>query len=181
MRVADCKPARLGSIPRHVSTLLLSDSARPSKPMRPGSNPGGSATAHSSTGRTPASRAVKASSILACVTDVSAGGSGGRSTKPACEGSTPSRDATCSCRWNDRGPPKPAHWVRFPAGAPQGSGQQKPTRLITWGQKRTRCNSEPCNGDDARCGAGFIRQATFAVRVRPSPLRDRLLARTTKL
>lgn len=65
---ADCNPVVPASSAGRVSGLLLLDSARPSKLVRPGSNPGGSATGHSSIGRKLASHAIKTGSIPVCLT-----------------------------------------------------------------------------------------------------------------
>ena len=129
---------------------------------------------------------------------VSAGGSGGRSTKPACEGSTPSRDAietgtahTSRCAAGARTPPKitgsfalargssaalpkRGFAVRVGTRAPQGRAMAA-RWAHTPARQRTRFDSGPCNGDNARCDAALIRPAAV-VRVHVSPLRDRLAA-----
>ena len=157
--------------------LLRECSARPSKPMRPGSTPGGSATSHSSSWfRKTAFHAANAGSNPACDAklQVSAGGSGGRFTKPACEGSTPSRDATALARGSSVAPPKRDCAVRLGTRAPQGSGNGVPVGLITRCQKRTRFDSEPCNRDEPRWHRRFI-CARARDRVSPSrPIRSRL-------
>ena len=106
---------------------------------------------------------------------VSAGGSGGRFTKPAGEGSTPSRDATALARGSRVALPKRDYAVRFGTRAPQGSGNGVPVGLITRCQKRTRFDSEPCNHrDEPRWHRRFIR-ARARDRVSPSrPIRSRL-------
>ena len=112
--------------------------------------------------------------------DVSTGGSGGRFTKPACEGSTPSRDATALARGPSAAFPKRGYAVRLSTRAPQGSGNGVPVGLMTRCHERARFDSEPCNGDNARRDAGLISLSTV-VRVHLSPLRDRLLARIARL
>gem|GEM_PF-4324514 len=132
---------------------------------------------------------------------VSAGGSGGRSTKPACEGSTPSRDATVTgtaraarcaagphpfgCHKGRRTPqktalargssaalPKRGFAVRVGTRAPQGRAMAAHW-AHTPARQRTRFDSGSENGDNARCDAALIRPAAV-VRVHVSPLRDRL-------
>ena len=168
---------------------------------------------------------------------VSTGGSGGRFTKPAGEGSTPSRDATATgtartsrCAAGPRTPKLPTTHPRVRLhGAPHpgcGSTGAAPWRATPWvrsggcgrvagvgslllslgdralrfrsavlpfesargrrrdrataahwahnpARKRTRFDSGPCYGDNARCDAALIRPAAV-VRVHVSPLRDRL-------
>ena len=98
---ADCKPAEAVSNTARVSKYALTaDSARPSKPRRWGSTPHERVHALFDywLGRDPF-KVEESDRYRYGVPIVSAGGSGGRSTKPACEGSTPSRDAIA---WQQR-------------------------------------------------------------------------------
>lgn len=179
MRVADCKPARLDSISRHVSTLLLRDcSVRISNPRRPGSTPGGSATSRSSRrlrklGSHPNNAGSNpARDTVSLLTDER------RRYERCLGGSIPSRDATALAHGLRTRPPKSGSAVRLSTGAPRTSETALHAGLIPrrhWGS-----TPQVRNGDNARRDAVLIRPAAV-VRLHLSPLRDRLLARITKL
>ena len=79
---------------------------------------------------------------------------------------------TALARGSSAALPKRGFAVRVGTRAPQGRAMAAHW-AHTPARQRTRFDSGPCNGDNARCDAALIRPAAV-VRVHVSPLRDRL-------
>ena len=175
---ADCNPAEAVSNTARVSLRPLRNSARRSKPRQRGSTPRGRARSRSSRRlRKPGSH------------PGNAGSNSARDARSLLEderrcyerrlaGSIPARDATCSRPRSGRCASE-ARWLLFDS-ARERCGRVK--RFTHWAHnpRNSWFDSSARYGDNARRDVAFIRPAAV-VRVHVSPLRDRLLARITKL